>query len=137
MDIAEGALYDFGRYPKRFVFKNRGLKINRCNKSRQQTKATVANQLPGAKASTTAYFDIFNVHYGTFIMGAAMNNITGINEANDFGLVAHRLINNERNIRIHLRIDQQEKKFSILVSYESLNMMDSTVTLTFEWTFSA
>jgi hypothetical protein len=38
-------------------------------------------------------------------MGAAMNKITGANTANDYGLVAHRLVNNERNIRFCLRID--------------------------------
>jgi hypothetical protein len=70
-------------------------------------------------------------------MGAVMNNITGANNANGFGFIAHRLVNNERNIRIRLRIDTQERKISIIISYESLSRAGSTVDLAFTWPFGA
>jgi hypothetical protein len=135
--IAEDVLYHIGKNPKRFVFKGRQLRIDRCKKSRQQLKATVVDQSVNDDTSNIVNIDIANVHYGTFIMGAAMNNITGVNSADGFGLIAHRLVNNEYNIRMRLRIDQQDKKISIIVSYQSLRMDGSSIDLAFEWNFGA
>jgi hypothetical protein len=66
-----------------------------------------------------------------------MNKITSANSGNDYGLIAHRLINHEQNVRFRLRIDTQERKFSIIVSYESLSMSGSTVNIAFTWPFGA
>jgi hypothetical protein len=137
VDTAEQALYHFAKTPIKFVFKRRGLKLDRHKNTRQQSKTTTAEQSIDNDASNTVNFNITNVHYGTFIMGAAMNNITGTNKANGFGLIAHRLLNNERNFRLRLRIDTQEKKFSIIISYESLSVWGSSIELAFTWPFGA
>jgi hypothetical protein len=66
-----------------------------------------------------------------------MNHITGTNSADGFGFIAHRLVNNERNFGICLRIDQQDKKISIVATYKSLSVQDSSIDFTFEWSFGA
>jgi hypothetical protein len=66
-----------------------------------------------------------------------MNKITGANSANDYGLIAHRLVNNEDNICFRLRIDTQKREISIILSYKSLSMSGPTVSLAFTWPFSA
>lgn len=101
-------------------------------------KATVADRLIDDGTSSTINFNITNVHYGTFIMGASVNNIIDTDNADVFGLIAHRLINDEHNLRICLRIDQQDRKFAIIVSYESSSRHhDSSTDIAFEWTFGA
>ncbi len=136
VDSVENALYDFEKTPQKFVFKGRGLKLDRY-KPRQKSKVTVTEQSVDNDASSVANFDITNVHYGTFIMGAAMNKITGANTANDYGLIAHRLVNNEHNIRFRLQINIQKREISIIVSYGSMSMFGSTVNLAFTWPFGA
>ncbi len=136
VDSVENALYHFAKTPQKFVFKGRGLKLDRY-KPRQKSKVTVAEQSVDNDASSVANFDITNVHYGTFIMGAAMNKITGANTANDYGLIAHRLVNNEGNIRFRLQINIQKREISVIVSYGSMSMFGSTVNLAFTWPFGA
>ncbi len=134
---AENVLGNFEETPTDFLFCGRRLRIGRCKKSRQQLKATVVDQLINNNTSDAVNFSIGNVHYGTLITGAAMNNITDTNNADDFGFIAHRLVNNEQNISIYFRIDEQEKKISIIVSYKSLSSQNSSNELTFEWAFGA
>ncbi len=136
MDIVEAVLYHFGRTPEDFVFKNRQLRINRYKKFQQRMKAT-SDQSVDDDTSDVVNFDIENVHYGTFAIGAAMNNITGKNSADGFDFIAYRLVHNEKNICIRLRIHQQDKKISIIVSYKSLSMQELSIDLVFEWTFDA
>jgi len=100
-------------------------------------KATVVDQLINNSTSDAVNFSIGDVHYGTLITGAAMNNITDTNNADDFGFIANRLVDNEQNISMYLRIDEQEKKISIIVSYKSLSSQNSSNELTFEWAFGA
>jgi hypothetical protein len=136
MDSVENALYHFAKTPRKFLFKGRGLKLDRY-KHRQKSKATVVEQSIDSDSSGAINFHITNVHYGTFIMGAAMKKITGANTANDYGLIAHRLVDNEHNIRFRLRIDTQKREISIIVSYGSLSMSGFTVDLAFTWPFGA
>ncbi|UJR07128.1 hypothetical protein I4U23_011416 [Adineta vaga] len=127
-DIAQNVQYQFGKTPNRFKFRSRQLKIGNCRKSQPQSKISVADQ-----KSNVLSFNIGQVLYGTLIKGTTMNNITGVNSAIEFGLIANSLVNNEENMRIRLQIDEQERKFSIIVSYgEALSRH-----LTFEWAFSA
>ena len=130
-------MYQFGRNPRTFTLRNRCLKIDRCKQSSRQNKASTVDPSPDSDMSNIVSFKISNIHYGTFIKGAAMNNITGTDRADDFGLIAHRLINSEHNIRISLRINFLERKFSFVISHESLDMWGSSTSLTFEWAFGA
>jgi hypothetical protein len=136
VDSVEKALQHFAETPETFIFKGRSLKLARC-KPRQKSKMTVVEQLVASDPSNVFNVDIKNVHYGTFIMGAAMNKITGANSAHGYGLIAHQLVNNEGNIRSRLRIDTQKREISIIVSYESLSMFGSTIHLAFTWPFGA
>ncbi len=127
----EKALNDFEEDSEDFRFKGRLLRLDR-HKHRQKSKATFLEQLLHNNPTHLVNFDITNVHYGTFIVGIAMKEITG---DKDYGLIAHRLVNDEKNIRFRLQIDTQKREISILVYYESLYTLGSTVNLAFTWPF--
>jgi len=129
-------LYDFERTPGKFILRGRQLKIDRWKKSRQQSKTNNADQSPDKDTPSAVRFTIGNIHYGTLIMGSAMKNIITNNSADHFGLIAHQLINNQRNVSTYLRIDPEEKKISILVSYRVPDALVLLVNRTYEWDFS-
>ena len=132
--MAENVLYHHGRTPQNFIFKRRRLRIDRCKKSQQAMKAAATAGSMNNNISSVVSFPIANVHYGTFIVGTAMRNITGANNVDDFGFIAHRLVDNERNMHIRLQIDERERKFSIIISCTGEY---SSTDLAFEWTFNA
>lgn len=131
-EVSERVLYRFGTSPKTFLFKGRYLKITRHQKSKEKPVRQPVNN----EASDVITFEITNVHYGTFIMRAATNNITSDSTDNAFGLIAHRPIINEDYIRIYLRIDTKQRKFSIVVSIQSLDGRDLLIDYAFEWAFN-
>ena len=119
------------------MFKARQLKINRCKNSQQAKKATATDQSVGNSMANVLSLPISNVHYGTLIVGTAMKNITHIDDVDDFGFIAHRLVDNERNKYIHLQIDHQERTFSVIISSCKSEYEHTSTSLSFEWTFSA
>ena len=135
--IAEDVLYQYGRFPQKFTFKTRRLKIDRCKKSQQTKKAMTADQSVGTSMANVLSLPISNVYYGTLIVGTAMKNITGADGADDFGFIAHRLVDNERNKYIRLRIDHLERTFSVVISSYQSEYEHTSTSLSFEWPFSA
>ena len=136
MNIAEDVLCQYGGFPRKFTFKTRQLKIDRCKKSQQTKKAMAADQSVGNNETSVLSLPISNVHYGTLIVGTVMK-IIGIDDVDDFGFIAHRLVDNERNKYIRLRIDHLERTFSVVISSCQSEYEHTSTSLSFEWTFSA
>lgn len=97
---------------------------------------TSFNQLLLGDTFNTVHFSISNVLYGTLIKSEVVNSIAGGYYADDLGFIAHRLINNENQMRIRLRIDLLQKKFAIIVTY-SHDTYNASTAIIFEWAFSA
>jgi hypothetical protein len=97
---------------------------------------TSFTQLLFGDTSNTVHFSISNVLYGTLIKSEVVNSIAGGYYADDLGFIAHRLINNENQMRMRLRIDLLQKKFAIIVTY-SHDMYNASTDIIFEWAFSA
>ena len=115
-----------------FLFKGRCLRISR----QQKPKGKTNDQPVKEDSSDVTSFEITNVHYGTFIRQATMNNIIGADVVDAFGLIAHRPLINEGDVRLYLRIDTRARKFSIIVSLQSLSGIGPSANYAFEWSFS-
>ncbi|CAF4723521.1 unnamed protein product [Rotaria sp. Silwood1] len=133
----EKVLSDFGEVPGNFVLGGRRLKIDRCKKPRQQMKATIIDSIFNENTASAVSFSIENVHYGTFIMEVASSTITGFHTAGEYALIAHPLLTQHDNTSVSLRIDEQDRKVSIIVSYEPSVVFGSSNKYTFEWNFGA
>jgi hypothetical protein len=85
---------------------------------------------------------ITGIYYGTLITRAAMRNIykeDNITDDKQLGIIAHELAISGYNLPSRFRIDEQSKKFTILVSNNSMYDItiadDVTIDLLFEWNF--
>ena len=124
-----------------FVFQGNELKIGRNKRSFQQRNKILFITITNNDKPTTASFKITDIHYGTLITGAAMRNIHRPNSIVDgydeFGIIAHRLMNDEYNASFSFDIDMEKKKLAIIAKLDLTleNTSDISIELKFEWNF--
>jgi hypothetical protein len=93
------------------------------------------------KKPTITSFNIADIYYGTLITGAAMRNIQRIKSivANDdeFGIIAHHLMNYDLKTSFSLTIDTEKKKLGIVGDFDISETFISEINgaLAFEWNF--
>ncbi|UJR27682.1 hypothetical protein I4U23_008960 [Adineta vaga] len=124
-----------------FTFKYNALNIDRPKKQTQQTNAPSSPSDTNNFESNDITFPITDIHYGTLITGAAMRYIhrgnSIISNSDDYGIVAHRLMNYDYETNFRFVINVDKKKLSIVARYMSFptEYFDSINELKFEWNF--
>jgi len=117
------------------------LNINRNNRPSQQPNKTPPVTTTINDKPTTISFKITDIHYGTLVTGAAMRNIHRKNSIvsgyDEFGIIAHRLINDEYKTSFSFDIDMEKKKLAIVAEFELILTLfsDMSTQLKFEWNF--
>lgn len=103
------------------------MKISRPRLSQRPINTNIFNQF----TSDTFDFDISYVLYGTLINS---NTIAGGYFADELRFIAHRLVENENQIRTLLRINVSEKKIAIIIKHSNV-MYNTSTEILFEWSF--
>ena len=91
--------------------------------------------------ATTTSFKITDIHYGTLVTGAAMRNIhrgkSIVSGYDEFGIIAHRLMNDECKTSFSFDIDIEKKKLAIKAQFALIltDNSDIATELKFEWNF--
>jgi hypothetical protein len=117
------------------------LNINRNNPPSQQPNKTPPVTTTIDDKPTTISFKIADIHYGTLVTGAAMRNIHRGNSIvsgyDEFGIIAHRLINDEHRTFFSFDIDMEKKKLAIVAHFDLIldDASDLVTVLKFEWNF--
>jgi len=117
------------------------LNISRNNRPSQQPNKTPPVTTTINEKPTTNSFKIADIHYGTLVTGAAMRNIYRANSIvsgyDDFGIIAHRLINDEHKTSFSFDIDMEKKKLAIVAHFGLMldDASDLSTVLKFEWNF--
>ncbi|CAF4541298.1 unnamed protein product, partial [Rotaria sp. Silwood2] len=140
IQIATEVLYRSETKPTAFVFNGKKLDIKSTNRSSQQPSNTLLTTTAIIDTATSINIKITDIHYGTLITGAAMKNIQTENSivynADQFGIIAHRLITDKCN-NFRLNIDTEKKKLTIIGALDPM-MTDQfviNIQVKFQWNF--
>lgn len=129
------------------MFRGLCLRISHCRNSKRKTSNNHTSTTSSSIDSDRIDLPIANVHYGTLITASTMNNInrntnttiTSKNKNNEYGIIAHALLERGYNLSTRFVIDVKHKKIRIIVSsgsfYDSIIAVGVHNDWEFEWNF--
>ena len=125
-----------------FVFRGRVLRISSPKSNGQQRPKTTTTTQAVENRPKIIDLNITGIYYGTLITRAAMKNIDKENNTtNDkrLGIIANELTLSGYNLPSRFIIDEQSRKFAIVISndsrYDPAIPNGASIDLIFEWSF--